>query len=492
MSPSPLPVLYEPRSSRSQMIWAIKPPLSLLRVSGKWEQLIYSPQSASLMVPKSGKQVNDRNEGCTMTPRLSLEQLEGQLSTPRQIAMKRMQYLGEKEGGEISGGLPMQLVSLLEEAYESWSSFINNTTAKLTNAPLPPQTICNSVEVKNLQRTISMLSNITQIDPILGEEICRAGSHSICSRLIERINKFTNTIGEDRISVEDSDALIELQDLVFEIYSPSASARSLAFTNDELRKRLPLIYNLTPVSNDDDEMQTGAEDNTTIFINQVTKRQSAQADVGFVMWPSAIILSRWLISNPHILQGKYILELGAGCGLVGITAALITQTKYHKSKQDVIITDVNELVLENITQNIKLNDVESIASVAKLDFYSQTGQNSGKWIAGEMNGIAEGERDAVDVILAADIICQPEDAVAASKTIVDALGPGGVALIVCANAEHRFGVEIFASECESRGLEVSATNVAEMYNGNLLSRDMESATGYIEGMELTFFRVMKQ
>lgn len=433
-----------------------------------------------------------------MTPRLSLEQLEGQLSTPRQIAMKRMHFLnyGEAGGVEIiiDGGLPGLLVSILEEACESWSSFINNTTTKLINAPLPPQTICNSEEVKNLQRTISLLSNITQMDATIGEEICRAGSHSICSHLIGQINRFTVKIGEDGISVEDSDALIELQDLVFEIYSPSTSARSLAFTNDELRSRLPLIYNLTPVSDDDGgALQSEVEDCTSILIKQVTKRQSAQADVGFVMWPSAIALSRWLISNPHIFHGKIVLELGAGCGLVGITAALIiAQTKHHKSKQEIIITDVNELVLENITQNIKLNDVESIASVAKLDFYSQTGQNSGKWIAGEMNGIAEPERDAVDVILAADIICQPEDAVAASKTIVDALRSGGVALIVCANAEHRFGVEIFASECESRGLEVSATNVAEMYGGKLLSRDMESATGYIEGMELTFFRVMKQ
>ena len=47
---------------------------------------------------------------------------------------------------------------------------------------------------------------------------------------------------------------------------------------------------------------------------------------------------------------------------------------------------MNELVLSNIEKNIDLNDVSSVASVAKLDFYSQIGDNysPGKWIAGEM------------------------------------------------------------------------------------------------------------
>ena len=87
---------------------------------------------------------------------------------------------------------------------------------------------------------------------------------------------------------------------------------------------------------------------------------------------------------------------------------------------------------------------------------------------------AEGEesrdgREPVDIILAADIICQPSDSVAASKTIYDALKPSGVAYVVCANSEHRFGVEIFASECEARGLDVTFTNVSDMHDGELLS-----------------------
>ena len=324
-----------------------------------------------------------------------------------------------------------------------------------------------------------------------------------------------NAVDED--SSKDDDTLVELQDNVYEIYSPSSTSKCMAFTNEELCNRLPLVYSLKPVSdaNEQGEREKVDDDDTiaatTIFINQVTKRQSAQSDVGYVMWPSAIVLSRWLISNPRIISSKSVLELGAGCGLVGCSAALLisrmiseNQKEQHNDRIEeenaVIITDVNDLVIENIVQNINLNDVSSIASVAKLDFYNQTGDNhTGKWIAGEICNSSttttctdrEPEREPVDIILAADIICQPSDAVAASKTIYDALKPGGVAYVVCANAEHRFGVDIFANECEKRHLAVISKDVAEMYDGELLSEDMNTAAGYIDGMMLTFFEIKK-
>jgi hypothetical protein len=168
---------------------------------------------------------------------------------------------------------------------------------------------------------------------------------------------------------------------------------------------------------------------------------------------------------------------------------------------------VNGTVLENISRNIELNDVSSVASVSRLDFYDQTGDcRPGRWIASNSPVECEGGSGRVkrsddevggrwgpvDVVLAADIICKPEDAIAASKTIYDALRPGGVALVVCANAEHRFGVEIFAKECEERGLVVSSTDVADMHDGDLMGGDaMETAAGYVDCMRMTFFEITK-
>ena len=95
----------------------------------------------------------------------------------------------------------------------------------------------------------------------------------------------------------------------------------------------------------------------------------------------------------------------------------------------------------------------------------------------------------MDVVLAADIICQESDAVAAARTIYDALVPNGRCFVVCADSEHRFGIEIFQEECEQIGLTVTTTDVADM-STDLLS-DSHGTSGYIDGMNLTFYDIQK-
>uniref|UniRef100_A0A7S1YYY1 Calmodulin-lysine N-methyltransferase n=1 Tax=Ditylum brightwellii TaxID=49249 RepID=A0A7S1YYY1_9STRA len=278
-----------------------------------------------------------------------------------------------------------------------------------------------------------------------------------------------------------------------------------------------------------------------------------------VMWPSAVILSRWLATNPNVLNGKSVLELGAGCGLCGLVAARIIQDQQHQqdhpekittelspsasgslhNNKSVILTDFNDTVLNNIDRNILLNNVSSTSSIAKLDFYKQTGINHvGGWIKNENNFSdyittdkkygadmtfdenIETEQQQhqqkyeapVDIVLAADIICKPSDAVAAANTIYDALKPGGQAVVVCADAEHRFGVDLFESECKRVGLTLDcATSVADLYDGTLLvpsstsgqgidkgrngnnrgKNNMQQTCGYVEDMKLTLFMMQK-
>ena len=574
----------------------------------------------------------------------SLNEMEHRLSSSRRIAIYRMICLGvlpdtsslleELDDDDdytklaVSGGLSTILLSLLEDAYDTW---LKQDIDLFMSSSSPSMRMCDSENYIVLLRTLNLLSRVIKLDPTLGEEITTirrsSSSHnegrkqgrsfnSICSSLITQIDRIVTYIStttfvnsntndivngqSDEIQQQQSsyyeceDALSNLQDVVFEIYpsttssssSSSSSSSKMTFfsslvDDDILRCRLPLIYKLMPVHCENGKLhskqqqeqqpqQQQQQHETTILISQIRKRQSAQADVGFVMWPSAIVLSQYLITNPQCITSFQkkddnqnskcapytIMELGAGCALVGITAARIILSSLENNNRSnsirsnnihvndiivndndecssdrkeetvVVITDVNETVLHNIMHNIHLNDVSSVARVAKLDFYKQSGNcHLGKWIAEECmrgrrignncfsasstinndeNGergegskeaitIEEERRESVDVILAADIICQPDDAIAVSKTIYDALCPGGVALVVCANAEHRYGVEYFASECEERGLLVTSTDVATMYNGELLSgKIMETAAGYIEGMRMTFFKVTKE
>jgi predicted nicotinamide N-methyase len=49
-------------------------------------------------------------------------------------------------------------------------------------------------------------------------------------------------------------------------------------------------------------------------------------------WPSAVVLSSWLLANPEILYNRQILELGAGCGLTGLVASRIV-SEYEQQQQ---------------------------------------------------------------------------------------------------------------------------------------------------------------
>jgi predicted nicotinamide N-methyase len=213
------------------------------------------------------------------------------------------------------------------------------------------------------------------------------------------------------------------------------------------------------------------------------------------MWPSAVVLSQWLVTNPSVVRGNRVLELGAGCGLTGLVAARLQKLDADTSKappeyceqqqQEVILSDFNTVVLQNLQRNVALNNVTEVCRVMGLDFYQQSG-TAESWK--DMNGV---EQEQVDVVLAADMICQPADAVGAANTIHDALRPGGRAIVVCADAAHRFGVDHFQSECQRVGLEITAENVGDMYEEKLLTSGLEQTAGYVQGMSLTMFFLEK-
>lgn len=208
-----------------------------------------------------------------------------------------------------------------------------------------------------------------------------------------------------------------------------------------------------------------------------------------VMWPSAVALSRWLVSNPIEMKDKDILELGAGCGLVGLVAARLVSLGREANgdtPSSVTLTDFNELVVKNIDQNICLNELVGVAKGERLDFYAQDTKLDG-WLDSQGT-----KRSQVNLILASDIICCEDDAFAASRTVFCALRPGGKAIVISADSKHRFGVEKFEGACLDLGLEVSKTDVNELYQGRLLCKEMEKTSGYCEGMTLTMYTVTKK
>jgi len=412
---------------------------------------------------------------------MNLAFFEEAVTSRRELVLVRMKLLQEDEIGFAALFVP-----LLKNAVDSWLLAVDEqiTAGKHNNAceekkeevsvDVEPK-ISRLNETEILSRILEVHVAISRLDTTLAEEVGRQGSHAILSRLM----RYDGSLWEQE---EDQDAIMELQDCCCEVAALTGGAFPLKvapFAVEDLKSRLPLRFHIEAVDTDASDCtdSESSSNSQVVLIHQITKRQSAQEDVGFVMWPSAVALSRWLVSNPLTVKGRTVLELGAGCGLTGLVAAGLEPSS-------VILSDFNPKVLENLERNIALNNVNATTVAVGLDFYQQSGGSSSGWmdIHGEFHS-------AVHVILAADVICQPSDAVAAAKTIHDALHQDGVAIVICADAKHRFGVDCFESECNKVGLSVRTYIVADLYGGQLVSREMELTTAYVDGMTLTLFQI---
>lgn len=213
---------------------------------------------------------------------------------------------------------------------------------------------------------------------------------------------------------------------------------------------------------------------------------SNETNTGFVMWPSAVMLSHHLTQNPDIVLGNSgadangseldgnVMELGSGCGLAGLTAATLLENSGSPDK--VIFTDYNPSVLENLKKNVKLNEFEVEHKVLGLDWFDQQQQvaedqikdndeqdedtatsatakdsdeNSNTWV--DINGI---HHDQARLIIGSDLIVCSNDAELVAATLDSALLEGGEAIIIGPDSSTRFGVKDFPNECRLLGLDV--------------------------------------
>lgn len=111
---------------------------------------------------------------------------------------------------------------------------------------------------------------------------------------------------------------------------------------------------------------------------------------GIYLWPSATLLSRFILDAPHVITGKRVIELGAGTGLSGIVAAGLC------SPTCVTLTDIPGHVLANLQMNVHANlNVLSNVSVAVKELL---------WESAPKEIMDAPEAWGFDVVLAADCL----------------------------------------------------------------------------------------
>lgn len=82
---------------------------------------------------------------------------------------------------------------------------------------------------------------------------------------------------------------------------------------------------------------------------------------GQYIWPAAEALSRYLCENWDALQSSCVVELGAGCGMAGITAA-----KLGGEGTSVVFTDHDLGAVRLLEENAELNGVRSRSAAVQM------------------------------------------------------------------------------------------------------------------------------
>ena len=96
-------------------------------------------------------------------------------------------------------------------------------------------------------------------------------------------------------------------------------------------------------------------------------------------WASGLALARYLAEQPHWVQGKRVLDFGAGSGVAAIAAA-------RAGALEVLVCDLDPLALAACRANAELNDVQLHYS---SDFFA--------------------EADRFDLVLVADVLYDREN-----------------------------------------------------------------------------------
>ncbi len=158
----------------------------------------------------------------------------------------------------------------------------------------------------------------------------------------------------------------------------------------------------------------------------------ADGGEGLHLWEASVVLSRYSLKHSSLLLNKKIIELGCGCGLLGISILKEIPVKNYT------FSDYNTSVLNNLKDNLKLNGIsenDKKIEIKELDWknYEQMASNE------------------YDIIMGTELIYKGGAILELAKVINKILKPGGKCYI--SMPKERSMTKTFLEYIENEGLE---------------------------------------
>lgn len=138
---------------------------------------------------------------------------------------------------------------------------------------------------------------------------------------------------------------------------------------------------------------------------------------GGQIWPAGMTLSKYMLSHHRDLQGKSVLEIGAGGALVGLAVAAGCQISEERK---IVITDQLPM-LSLMKRNISLNSLESKAVGEIFDWGNDVPDKVAQHLMKDKQG-----HSYADIVLAADCVYFEPAFPLLLTTLKDIVGPATV------------------------------------------------------------------
>ncbi len=204
--------------------------------------------------------------------------------------------------------------------------------------------------------------------------------------------------------------------------------------------------------------------------------EAIEDTTGLGIWCASLVMARWLASPSMVerMKNKTILELGAGCGIPALAAAV------HGKPKSVAITDLNPQTIDNICYNIELNQCSDVATGSSIDW----------------GDVSTYPSEKLDYVICSDCIYQKEIVPLLKKVVTGLLkcndsdgGDGGGSFLYVAPDGGRDGLPEFIAAMKSEGFECLKEQVApDEYRGNpLKSGDEEDCFLHFHELSSTVY-----
>lgn len=181
------------------------------------------------------------------------------------------------------------------------------------------------------------------------------------------------------------------------------------------------------------EMNFVSEDGTRSiqYTCKGVKRELGQtlSSTGLTIWRACEHMCEFVFNHPELIANKTVCELGSGLGLLAILMDKM------QVAAEIVATDGDDDTMELLYENVESN--QSQVEAQKL------------WW-GLVEGFKEDRPDGFDVLVAADVIYEPEQVVPLLETVIELMKVDGEFLL--AFARRNVSIDVVLETAETLGL----------------------------------------